>query len=70
LYPGELAQSFFADDWKFSGPLERVSRCELRDLERKGQNWPSFGGTMSTRRPVCRVARSQDRKRLALLQEI
>jgi hypothetical protein len=50
--------------------LFAVLRNTVRDpmpLERKGQNWPSFGGTMSTRRPVCRVARWPDRKRIALL---
>jgi len=26
-----LKKSFFADDWKFSGPLVRLSRGELRD---------------------------------------
>jgi hypothetical protein len=39
-----LKKSFFADDRKFSGPLVRLSRCEVRDHinYRKNDRWPSY----------------------------
>src|ERR1700682_4641562 len=39
-----LKKSFFADDWKFSGPLVRLSRCEVRDHMnyRKNDRWASY----------------------------
>jgi hypothetical protein len=38
-----LKKSFFADDRKFSGPLVRLSRCEVRDHIncRKNDRWRS-----------------------------
>ena len=39
-----LKKSFFADNRKFSGPLVRLSRCEVRDHinYRKSDRWPSY----------------------------
>jgi hypothetical protein len=39
-----LKKSFFADDEKFSGPLVRLSRCEVRDhmIYRKNGRRPSY----------------------------
>jgi hypothetical protein len=39
-----LKKSFFADDLKFSGPLVRLSRREVRDHinYRKSDRWPSY----------------------------
>jgi hypothetical protein len=61
-----LGRSIPANIRVFLLALAIIDDVVARDLGRKRQNWPSFGGTMSTGRSVCRAARS----RLALLQEI
>jgi hypothetical protein len=44
FWPIVLKKSFFAFDWKFSGPLVRLSRCEVRDHIncRKNDRWRSY----------------------------
>jgi len=58
--PIMLKKSFFADDWKFSGPLVRLRRRELRDHinYRKNDRWASYRFYRALQRlksPMCYI---------------